>query len=175
MRLAVTVVSVAAGLRADVVIDADPATPVAQVAAGLDRLLHGEAAAGAASGRARVLHFPRTRTAVSYAGPGIPGYGSGFTTMAAGFPAAVAVAPALFVAYQQVAANVSLAESPIRDGVVVSVGDPAGCMRPEPAGVAEIRVASGPAAGALHRLPFGEADIGGATPGQAPRAGRRTS
>src|SRR5208282_3809003 len=87
--------------------------------------------------------------------------------MAAGFPAAAALAPVLFVAYQKVAANVRLAEAPIRDGAVVSLGDPAGCARPEPAGVAEIRVASGPAAGALHRLAFGEADIGGATPGQA--------
>jgi S-DNA-T family DNA segregation ATPase FtsK/SpoIIIE len=167
MRVAVTVVSPAAGLRADVVIDADPATPVAQVAAELDHLVHGEVAGSGA----RVLHFPRARPAASYAGPGIPGYGSPVAmaggspvVMAAGSPAAAAVAaPALFVGYHQVPGDMRLADSPIMGGSVVSVGDPAGCVRPEPAGVAEIRVASGPAAGALHRLAFGEADIGGAT------------
>ena len=42
MRLAVTVVSPATGQQADVVIDADPETAVAEIAAELDRLMHGD-------------------------------------------------------------------------------------------------------------------------------------
>ena len=57
-----------------------------------------------------------------------------------------------------------LADAPVLDGCVVSLGDPAGCPRPEPAGVAELRVAGGPAAGAVYRLGFEAADIGGAAP-----------
>jgi DNA segregation ATPase FtsK/SpoIIIE, S-DNA-T family len=116
MQLTVTVVSPAAGRRVDAVLDADPGTAVAQIAAELDLMLHG--------------------------GPG---------------PSA----PALFVGYHRVPGDMRLADSPVIDGSVVSIGDPAGCWRPEPAGVAEIRVASGPGAGTLHRLSFGTADIGG--------------
>jgi S-DNA-T family DNA segregation ATPase FtsK/SpoIIIE len=123
MQLAVTVVSPATGQQADVVIDAGSATAVADVAAEMDQLMHGQAAAS----------------------------------------------PALFVGYHQVPGDMRLADSPIMDGCVVSIGDPAGGRRPEPAGVAEIRVASGPAAGTLHRLPFGAADIGG-PPGDTPVA-----
>ena len=163
MRLAVTVVSPATGQRADVVIDADPETVVAEIAVELDGLMHGEAAA--AGGGAQVLQFPRAPAAASYAGPGIPGYGS-FGVMAGGLPATAAApsAPPLFVGYHQVPGDMRLADSPIMDGCVVSIGDPGGCRPPEPAGVAEIRVTSGPAAGTLHRLVFGAADIGGPVP-----------
>ncbi|MGO8728229.1 MAG: FtsK/SpoIIIE domain-containing protein, partial [Streptosporangiaceae bacterium] len=57
-----------------------------------------------------------------------------------------------------------LADAQVLDGCVVSLGDPAGCLRPEPAGVAELRVAGGPAAGAMYQLGFEAADIGGAGP-----------
>ena len=132
MQLAVTVVSPATGQQADVVIDADPETAVAEIAAELDGLTRGVATA---------------------AGGGFPPSG------------AVRAAPALFVGYHQVPGDLRLADSPIMDGSVVSIGDPAGCRRPEPAGVAEIRVAGGPAVGTLHRLSFGMADIGGPSPG----------
>ena len=163
MQLAVTVVSPATGRQADVVIDANPETAVAEIAAELDGLMHGE---GASAGGARVLRFPPPQAA-SYGGLGIPGHGS-FGAMAAGFPAA---APALFVGYHQVPGDMRLADSPIMDGSVVSIADPAGCRRPEPTGVAEIRVTSGPAAGRLHRLTFGAADIGGPVHGGAQAAG----
>ena len=120
MQLTVTVVSPATRQRQDTVIDADPATAVAQIAAELDLLMH---------------------------------RGTGPS------------APALFVGYHRVPGDMRLAESPIMDGSVVSIGDPAGCRPPEPTGVAEIRVVSGPAAGTLHRLSFGAADIGGPAPG----------
>jgi S-DNA-T family DNA segregation ATPase FtsK/SpoIIIE len=128
MRLTVTVVSPATGQQADVMIDADPGTAVAQLAAELDTLMHGGACPGAG-------------------------------------PAAGPAAPALFVGWHQVPGDLKLADSPVMDGCVVSIADPAGCRRPEPAGVAEIRVASGPAAGTLYRLPFGTADVGGPASG----------
>ena len=135
MRLVVTVVSPAAGPQADVVIDADPGTAVMEIAAELDHLVHGEAVAVTGS----------------------------FRATAAGFPAAAVerAAPALFVGGHRVPGDMRLADSPLMDGCVVSLGDPAGCLRPEPPGVAELRVAGGPAAGAVHRLVFGEADVGG--------------
>ena len=60
-----------------------------------------------------------------------------------------------------------LADSPVIDGRVVSIGDPAGCRPPEPSGVAELRVAGGPVAGTVHRLGFGEVDVGGLAPEEA--------
>lgn len=47
---------------------------------------------------------------------------------------------------------------------MVSIGDPSGCVRPEPAAVAELRVVGEPAAGTVFRLRFGEIDIGGPAP-----------
>jgi DNA segregation ATPase FtsK/SpoIIIE, S-DNA-T family len=122
MQLTVTVVWPAAGRRADVMIDADPGTTVAQAAAELDRLVRGTS------------------------GPAVP---------------------ALFVGGHRVPGDMRLADAPVLDGCVVSLGDPAGCLRPEPAGVAELRVAGGPAAGAVYQLGFEAADIGGPGAGQA--------
>ena len=69
--------------------------------------------------------------------------------------------PALFVGGHRVPGDMPLADAPVLDGCVVSLGDPAGWPRPEPAGVAELRVAGGPAAGAVYQLGFQAADIGG--------------
>jgi S-DNA-T family DNA segregation ATPase FtsK/SpoIIIE len=138
MRLVVTVVSPSTGRRGDVVIDADPGTPVTEIAAELEHLVHGAAAAELE----QLVH---------------------------GAPAA---APALFVGGHRVPGDMRLADSPLMDGCVVSLGDPAGCPRPEPAGVAELRVAGGPAAGAVYRLGYGEARLGGPGPGSALVAGR---
>ena len=126
MRLTVTVVSPATGRQADVAIEAGPGTTLAQVAAEVDRLMHG-------------------------------------------MPAAVPEpwVPALFVGGHQVPGDMRLAGSPLLDGCVVSLGDPSGCPRPEPPGVAELRVAGGPAAGGVYRLVPGMADIGGVAPGEA--------
>jgi len=145
MRVTVTAVSPATRRRADVVIDADPETPVSEIAARLDRLLDG----------------------------GIPQSSEGHAALAAGRPAPLSApvlrpagrASVLFTAGQRVPGDIPLADSLIRDGVVLSLGDPSGCRRPDPAGVAEIRVVAGPAAGMLQRLPFGEVDIGGPVPG----------
>jgi S-DNA-T family DNA segregation ATPase FtsK/SpoIIIE len=56
--------------------------------------------------------------------------------------------------------SANVAGSPLRDGAVVSLHDPAGCLLGEPTGVVEFRVVGGPAAGAVHRLGVGRYDIG---------------
>jgi S-DNA-T family DNA segregation ATPase FtsK/SpoIIIE len=142
MRLALTVVSPADRRQADVVLEADPATPVGEIAGPLDRLLQtGHAGPVPAAPPPGVLAFPGPRAA-----PGATGGAS------------------LFVDQLLVPPGQPLGESAIRQGCVISLGSPAGSLRPEPHGVVEIQVAGGPAAGGVHRLTLGEADIGGAEP-----------
>src|ERR1700689_5674973 len=115
MRLALTVVSPATRFWADVVIDADPATPVAEVAADLERLAYGAHSPGGADGRGRgagdgpggrLLRFPGPRGSLAVAAPGVPvAYGTG-PRAAGGIP--------LYVDFQPVGPQLTLAGSPIR-------------------------------------------------------------
>ena len=143
MRLALSVVSPALRARADLVLEAEAGTEVGVISDELARVVGGVTepllAAGAGGG-ARVLHFPGPRPQPGMAVPG--GHA------------------AVFVDGRPVNPQLTLAESPLREGCVVSIGDPAGCVPPEPTGVVEIRVAGGPAAGGVHRLTVGQADIG---------------
>jgi DNA segregation ATPase FtsK/SpoIIIE, S-DNA-T family len=159
MRLALTVVSPMARHRADVVVDADPATPVGELAAELDRLATGGFTGQqppAGPGSAQVLQFPgpRAHGSLAMAGPVVGGPVAGYEPQAQAVP--------LFVDFQRVAPQLSLAQSPIRDGAVISLGSPEGCLRPEPTGLVEIKIVGGPAAGVVHRLSLGEAYIGSA-------------
>ena len=153
MRLALTVVSPGAQRTADVVLEADPATPVAQVAAELGRFMSGDWTApgppsigvGGSPGRG-CSGFPvRARTgslAMGLPDPGEP------------------LRVPLYVSGQPIPPQLSLPESPIRDGAVLSLGSPEGGVTPEPGGLVEIRVVSGPGAGSIYWLPAGYADIG---------------
>ena len=76
--------------------------------------------------------------------------------------------PAIFVDGRPVDPELVLADSPLREGTLVSIGDSRGCVPPEPHGVVEVRVVSGPGAGAVHRL-----GMGTYTMGSAPDAGVR--
>jgi S-DNA-T family DNA segregation ATPase FtsK/SpoIIIE len=69
-------------------------------------------------------------------------------------------APQAFVDGYPLDPGANIVGSPLREGVVVSLHDPAGCLLGEPTGVVEFRVAGGPAAGAVHRLGVGRYDIG---------------
>ena len=69
-------------------------------------------------------------------------------------------APAVYVDGYAVDPAWSVARSPLREGAVVSLYDPAGCLPGEPAGVVELRVAGGPDAGGVHRLGIGRVEIG---------------
>jgi S-DNA-T family DNA segregation ATPase FtsK/SpoIIIE len=66
----------------------------------------------------------------------------------------------LYVAGQRVSPRTTVAESLIKDGAVISLGSPEGCVVPESAGLVEVRVVGGPRSGAIHRLSAGQADIG---------------
>jgi len=164
MRLALTVVSPATRQLADVLLDADPVTPVGEVAAVLGRFVSagftlppedaadsyrpGEfGAGGTGAAGARILQFPGART-------------NGTLAMTSPAFQAQPGATPLYLDYQLVSPDLTLAQSPLRDGSVLSLGGPEGCRYPEPTGLVEIRVAGGPAAGAVHRLSLGETTIG---------------
>ncbi|MEU7432752.1 FtsK/SpoIIIE domain-containing protein [Streptomyces sioyaensis] len=68
--------------------------------------------------------------------------------------------PVLYIDNYQVDPHHSVATSPLRDGAVVSLDDPAGTLPGEQPGVIEIRVAGGPDAGAVYRFGIGRYDIG---------------
>ncbi|MEU6995612.1 FtsK/SpoIIIE domain-containing protein [Streptomyces sp. NPDC046465] len=69
-------------------------------------------------------------------------------------------APMIYVDGYAVDPAATVVTSPLREGAVVSLDDPAGCLPGEPSGLVELRVASGAAAGSVHRLGIGRYDIG---------------
>jgi S-DNA-T family DNA segregation ATPase FtsK/SpoIIIE len=69
-------------------------------------------------------------------------------------------APLVYVDGYAVDPSATVVRSPLRDGAVVSLQDPSGCLPGEPAGLVELRVVGGPAAGFVHRLGVGRYDIG---------------
>ena len=153
MRLALTVASPGAQRTADIVLEADPATPVAHIAAHLDRFMSGYRTApgppsiGAGGGPgARVLRFPGPRP-------------HGSLAMASPDPGQPWAVP-LYIAGLPVPPELTLLESPIRDGAVLGLGSPEGAVTAEPGGLVEVRVVSGPGAGSIYWLPAGYADIG---------------
>jgi S-DNA-T family DNA segregation ATPase FtsK/SpoIIIE len=134
MRLAVTMVSPATRRSTDIVLDADPATPMTAVAAALDRFARDDVLAGGdVSGGGGVVPRQRDRP-----------------------PSAVA----LYLDGQRIWQRLTLAEAPIRDGCVISLGSPDGCVVPEPVGLVDVLVAGGPEAGAILRIGPGRADVG---------------
>ncbi|SEN07629.1 FtsK/SpoIIIE domain-containing protein [Actinacidiphila rubida] len=127
MRLSLTVVDPLGGDRADVLVDTDPASTVADVARALGQKVSG--------GGAEII-------SISGGAARTPG------------------SPAVYVDGYALDPNWSVAQSPLREGAVVSLYDPAGCLPGEPAGMVELRVAGGPDAGAVHRLGLGRVEIG---------------
>src|ERR1700752_847186 len=149
MRLALTVVSPATRQVADVLLDADPATPVGEIAAELGRFASvGNVAApdGAAGSYGAGEYGAGDAGGPGPRGPQFSGprpHGSRALSMP---PASTRPwAPPLYVDYQLVPPGLSLGQSPLREGSVISLGSPEGCMCPEPTGLVEIRVAGGPA------------------------------
>ncbi|MGX1091993.1 S-DNA-T family DNA segregation ATPase FtsK/SpoIIIE [Streptomyces albogriseolus] len=68
--------------------------------------------------------------------------------------------PMVYVDGYAVDPSATVVGSPLRDGAVVSLQDPSGCLPGEPTGLVELRVVGGPAAGFVHRLGVGRYDIG---------------
>jgi DNA segregation ATPase FtsK/SpoIIIE, S-DNA-T family len=151
MRLVLTVVSPARQQSADIVLDADPATPIRAVAAELERFAGGGGGTGRPGG-ARVLSVPTRSRPSAMASGGALAYSA--------VAEADTLAIPLYVDYQEISPLLTLAEAPIVDGSVISLGRRDGCVIPEPAGLVDLRVAGGPGAGVIHRLGSGHVDIG---------------
>ncbi|MBM7169959.1 cell division protein FtsK [Streptomyces sp. G44] len=77
-----------------------------------------------------------------------------------GQPTPAGGAPMIYVDGYAVDPAATVVTSPLREGAVVSLDDPAGCLPGEPSGLVELRVAGGPSAGSVHRLGVGRFDIG---------------
>jgi S-DNA-T family DNA segregation ATPase FtsK/SpoIIIE len=69
-------------------------------------------------------------------------------------------APLVYVDGYAVDPSATVIGSPLREGAVVSLEDPSGCLPGEPGGLVEVRVVGGPGAGFVHRLGVGKYDIG---------------
>lgn len=69
-------------------------------------------------------------------------------------------APLVYVDGYPVDPSATVIGSPLREGAVVSLQDPSGCLPGEPSGLVELRVVGGPGAGFVHRLGVGKYDIG---------------
>ncbi|MFF4760597.1 FtsK/SpoIIIE domain-containing protein [Streptomyces sp. NPDC001292] len=135
MRLSLTVVDPLGGTSADVVLDADPESSVGDVTRELAEHL-------GLGGGAQIISLSGHQQGAGHGPGGIPqAYVDGYPLD----PGATVVG------------------SPLREGAVVSLHDPAGCLLGEPTGIVEFRVAGGPGAGAVHRLGVGRYDIGSGT------------
>ncbi|MEV0323605.1 FtsK/SpoIIIE domain-containing protein [Streptomyces sp. NPDC050658] len=133
MRLTLTVVDPLGGANADVVLDADPESSVGDIAKELAEQV------GYGGGDAQIIPIGGHQLQ--------PGGGQGG-------------APVVFVDGYPIDASATIGTSALREGAVVSLHDPAGCLPGEPTGLVELRIAGGPAAGAVHRLGIGRYDIG---------------
>ncbi|MPZ61117.1 MAG: cell division-like protein [Propionibacteriales bacterium] len=142
MRVMLTVVDPERDALCDVVLDSDPEVTVGQAAPKLEALFEQAApaqASAASSGTVVDLHSTLA------ARGGVSGNGG---------------TKPMFVNGERLDPMQQLVDSPIREGVVVSLGDPRGCPPPEPEGLVEIRVVGGPGAGDVHRLGIGSFAIG---------------
>ncbi|MCX5204960.1 FtsK/SpoIIIE domain-containing protein [Streptomyces sp. NBC_00237] len=144
MRLTLTVVDPFAGSSTDVVLDADAESTVADVASELGERV-GTPMAGRVAGH--VTGSADARVVVPI--------GSGRRGVVDTPPP-----PLLYVDGVPLDPSAPLLSSPLREGAVVSLGDPVGCAPGEPTGLVELRVVGGPAAGAVHRLGVGRYAIG---------------
>ncbi|MES4891779.1 FtsK/SpoIIIE domain-containing protein [Streptomyces sp. NPDC096012] len=77
-----------------------------------------------------------------------------------GRPVGVEGPPALYVNGFAVAPSLTVANSPLRDGAIISLATPNACPLPDPQGFVEVRVAGGPDAGRVYPLGPGIAVVG---------------
>ena len=116
--------------RADLLLIAEPDDTVGAVAPALAQVLRGASADLVTAGGGQVIALHADQTT------------------------------ALYVDGRRLDPTTPLRSSPLREGVVVSLDTPDGCLLAEPAGLVELRVVSGPGAGAVHRLGAGDAEVG---------------
>ncbi|MDT0166775.1 FtsK/SpoIIIE domain-containing protein [Actinotalea sp. AC32] len=174
MRLYLSAARSPDGDLVDLAVDCDEDATVGDVALRLERELGGPRASGgvgtgAAAPRGLVRDTGRrlgvvvdapdepAGSAAPSAGPrpGAPTTGRGSTTdVLVGDP------PELVVGSRVLDPTQPVASSPLRNGAVVGVGGPLDVSLAEPSGVVELRVVSGPGAGAVRRLGPGRHRVG---------------
>ena len=137
--VALTVVAPATRRTADVLLEADPATPMADIAAEL--ALHRRGGEHGPA-HARLRRWP-SRGRGCFGFPAWP-HAHGPLALSSPLPGAEPLSVPLYVNRRQIPPQLSLAEARIGDGAVVSLGDPDGCLSPEQAGLVEVRVMGGP-------------------------------
>ncbi|MFF3845420.1 FtsK/SpoIIIE domain-containing protein [Streptomyces sp. NPDC002328] len=146
MRLSLTVVDPIGGSSADVVLDADPESSVGDITRELARHV---AASDRLGGHADDDQHDNDDNA-----------GSGAQVIPIGSRHLPGSTIHAYVDGYALDPDADILGSPLREGAIVSLHDPAGCLLGEPTGVVELRVVGGPAAGAVHRLGVGRYDIG---------------
>ena len=125
MRLALTVASPATRRTADVVVEADPATPVADIAAELQRFISG--------GEPRLAPPPGSAPAAGAGTALSRSHAQGSLATSSAVPAAALLSVPVYVNCQLIPPELTLAEARIGDGAVVSLGSPeAACPRSKP-------------------------------------------
>ncbi|QMW64740.1 cell division protein FtsK [Mumia sp. ZJ1417] len=140
MRVEVTVSNPATGSWRDVVVEADDATPTGEV---LRHLLGHSPVAMPAPDTADVISLAAHRDG-----------------RALGATVSTPPAPTVYYRGESVDTQVPVAESGLKHGALLTVDSPSALQLDEPDGLAEVRVVTGPGAGAVHRLSFGTATVG---------------
>jgi S-DNA-T family DNA segregation ATPase FtsK/SpoIIIE len=146
VRLTLTVVDPVVGDRADVLVDADDETSVGVVARSLRSYFRDTPPTPA---------DPADADTVESGGTVVP-----FPGPRGGRRVAAVDGARLFLDGRELAPEQSLRESSLHEGALVSLDDDGGCALPEPVGLVEVRVTSGPGAGAVHRLGLGDHEVG---------------
>ncbi len=165
MRFTLTVADPQVGYRSDVVVDADPATATRLVIDALVEHTRGSGALpspghpagpGDGTGMGAIISLASRRPQPSSGrhrhAAADPAEGDSSGWDGAGMPA--------YVLGRALDPGAELSRSGMREGCVVSLGDPSGCLPAEPQGVLDVRVTAGHGTGLVHRLAPGEWQLG---------------
>jgi S-DNA-T family DNA segregation ATPase FtsK/SpoIIIE len=159
MRVTVTIVDPRWDLHEDVVIDAEDSTPMRDVIAELLAVAASPSSDEVGGSAGELVSLDDLRAARGKGQPDRTVVPVGGGTVATAVSPA-AGSPTLYHRGEPLDPDVPLAESGLREGSVVTIGDPLASVVDEPDGVVEVRVVSGEGAGIVHRLGVGEATIG---------------
>ncbi|HLR96393.1 MAG TPA: FtsK/SpoIIIE domain-containing protein [Jiangellaceae bacterium] len=154
MRITLTVTDPQRGTVVDILLDAEEGTPLGEVGDALRRAL-GRETSGHQQSVSGVDADPAVVSLADHRqNRGAEGLLETETTTLTD------PSTELYVGGSRLDPATALVDSALREGCIVSLGDPSGGVLPEPEGVVEIRVVNGAGAGVVHRLRPGAAEIG---------------
>src|SRR5690625_3769904 len=154
MRITLTVTDPQRGTVVDILLDAEEGTPLGEVGDALRRAL-GRETSGHQQSVSGVDADPAVVSLADHRqNRGAEGLLETETTTLSD------PSTELYVGGSRLDPATALVDSALREGCIVSLGDPSGGVLPEPEGVVEIRVVNGAGAGVVHRLRPGAAEIG---------------